>query len=71
MIRKKYVCLGHMEEKWETMSESGRNAMIDECFVYDDLFRKNGAACLLLHVVYFTLYGRKSVLNGVLIVVYA
>ena len=29
----KYICLGYMEEKkWETMSESERNTMLDECF---------------------------------------
>jgi hypothetical protein len=39
----KYVCLGYIEEnKWEAMSESERNAMMDECFNYDDLLRKNG-----------------------------
>ena len=39
----KYFCLGYIEEKkWETMSESDRNAMMDECFAYDDLLRKNG-----------------------------
>lgn len=39
----KYICLGYMEEKkWETMSESERNAMVDECFAYDDVLRKNG-----------------------------
>ncbi len=39
----KYICLGYMEEKkWETMSESERNAMMDECFAYDDVLRKNG-----------------------------
>jgi hypothetical protein len=39
----KYVCLGYIEEKkWETMSENERNAMIDECFAYDDVLRKNG-----------------------------
>jgi len=30
------------EKKWETISESERNAMIDECFVYDDVLRQNG-----------------------------
>jgi hypothetical protein len=29
-------------KKWETMSESERNAFIDECFAYDDVLRKNG-----------------------------
>jgi hypothetical protein len=39
----KYICLGYIEEnKWETMSETEREAMLDECFNYDDLLRKNG-----------------------------
>jgi len=39
----KYICLGYIEEtKWDSMSESGRNAMMDECFAYDDVLRKNG-----------------------------
>jgi hypothetical protein len=39
----KYICLGYYDEKtWEMMSESERNAMIDECFAYDDVLRKNG-----------------------------
>jgi len=39
----KFICLGYIEEKkWETMSESERNAMMDECFSYDDVLRKNG-----------------------------
>ena len=39
----KYVCLGYIEEqKWETMSESERNALIDECFTYDDVLRTGG-----------------------------
>ena len=30
----KYICLGYIEEnKWETMSESERNAMMEECFM--------------------------------------
>jgi hypothetical protein len=29
-------------KKWETMSESERNAMMDECFTYDDELRKKG-----------------------------
>jgi hypothetical protein len=28
--------------KFETMSESERNAFVDGCFVYDDVLRKNG-----------------------------
>jgi len=39
----KYICLGYMDpKKWETMSESDRNAFVDECFAYDDVLRKNG-----------------------------
>jgi hypothetical protein len=39
----KFVCLGYIEEKaWEAISDSQRNAMIDECFAYDDVLRKNG-----------------------------
>jgi hypothetical protein len=38
-----YICLAYYDEKtWETMSERERNAMIDECFAYDDVLRKNG-----------------------------
>src|SRR5947208_9749367 len=39
----KYICLGYLDEKnWETMSESELNALVDECFAYEDLLRKNG-----------------------------
>ena len=39
----KYICLGYIEpNKFESMSESERNAMVDECFNYDDELRKNG-----------------------------
>ena len=39
----KYICLGyHDEKKWETTPESERNGMMDECFDYDDVLRKNG-----------------------------
>lgn len=39
----KYICLGYIEpNKFETMSESERNAMLDECFTYDDELRKKG-----------------------------
>jgi hypothetical protein len=38
-----YICLGYMEEKkWDTMSESERDAFMKECFAYDDVLRKNG-----------------------------
>jgi hypothetical protein len=39
----KYICLGYYEEKkWETMPESERNALMDECLAYDDELKKNG-----------------------------
>jgi hypothetical protein len=39
----KYICLGYIEEgKFEAMSEGERNAMLDECFAYDDELRKGG-----------------------------
>jgi hypothetical protein len=39
----KYICLGYIEQgKFENMSESERNTMLDECFTYDDELRKNG-----------------------------
>ena len=39
----KYICLGYYRpENVESMSESERNAMFDECFTYDDELRKNG-----------------------------
>lgn len=39
----KYICLGYIApNKFETMTESERNSMLDECFTYDDVLRKNG-----------------------------
>ena len=39
----KYICFGYLDVKnWETKSESERNAMIDQCFAYDDVLKKNG-----------------------------
>jgi hypothetical protein len=38
----KYIVLGYFPGKFETMSESERNAMFDDCFTYDDELRKNG-----------------------------
>lgn len=39
----KYICLGYIEEgKWEALSERERDAMIEDCFAYDDVLRKNG-----------------------------
>ena len=39
----KFLCLGYMDEKtWETMSKTEQDAMMQECFAYDDVLRKNG-----------------------------
>ena len=39
----KFICLGYIEpNKFESMTETERNAMVDECFTYDDLLRNNG-----------------------------
>ena len=39
----KFICLGYMEpDKFERMSESDRNAFLDDCFTYDDVLARNG-----------------------------
>lgn len=39
----KYICLGYIDEdKWDSISENERNAIMDACFTYDDVLRKNG-----------------------------
>ena len=39
----KFVCLGYIEPgKFENLPEKERNAMIDSCFTYDDVLRRNG-----------------------------
>lgn len=39
----KYVCLGYIEPgKLESLSDSDRNALVDSCFAYDDVLRRNG-----------------------------
>lgn len=39
----KYICLGYIaENKWESMPEAERNAMMDECFAYDQILRQGG-----------------------------
>jgi hypothetical protein len=39
----KYICLGYLDETaWEAMSEAERNALMDECFAYDDVLREGG-----------------------------
>jgi hypothetical protein len=39
----KFICLGSIEDgEWERMSESEQKSMLEECFAYDDVLRKNG-----------------------------
>lgn len=39
----KFICLGYIApQKWETMTDGERNAMVDECLAYDAELRKNG-----------------------------
>jgi hypothetical protein len=39
----KFLCLGYIEEgKWERMSKAEQDAMMEQCFAYDDLLRRNG-----------------------------
>jgi hypothetical protein len=47
----KFICLGYVQSgKFESMSESEGNAMVDRCLSYDDELRKrghyNGGECL-------------------------
>lgn len=38
----KFICLGYIDPKqWEGLSDADRNAMMDECFAYDDVLRAN------------------------------
>jgi hypothetical protein len=39
----KFACLGYSDEKlWDAMSDSEREALIEECFAYDDTLRRGG-----------------------------
>jgi hypothetical protein len=39
----KFVCLGYAEEKkWDQMTQKERESLMEECFAYDDVLRKNG-----------------------------
>lgn len=39
----KYICLGYLEPgKFEAMTEDERNAVLDECFEYNEHLRANG-----------------------------
>ena len=39
----KFICMGYIEPgKFESMSDAERNAIVDQCFAYDNELRKNG-----------------------------
>lgn len=39
----KFICLGFYDERaWETLAEPERNALMDECFAYDEVLRAGG-----------------------------
>lgn len=39
----KYICLGYINEKaWASATEAEQQAMMDECFAYDEALIKNG-----------------------------
>jgi hypothetical protein len=39
----RFICLGYLDEsKWEALSKSEQDAMMEEFFAYDDVLRKSG-----------------------------
>ena len=39
----RFICFGYLDVKnWEAKTESERNVMIDACFAYDEVLKKNG-----------------------------
>jgi hypothetical protein len=39
----KYACFGYLDVKaWEKKTQTEQNAMIDQCFAYDEVLKKNG-----------------------------
>ncbi len=39
----KYICFGYLDvQTWEKKSPSEQNAMIDQCFAYDEVLKKSG-----------------------------
>jgi hypothetical protein len=39
----KFICLGYAEEKkWDDLPQERLEAMMEECFAYDDVLRENG-----------------------------
>jgi len=39
----KYICFGYLDvENWGKLAPREQDAMVDQCFAYDDVLRKNG-----------------------------
>jgi hypothetical protein len=39
----RFICFGYLDvEQWSTIPPAEQNAMIDRCFAYDDVLKKNG-----------------------------
>ena len=39
----RFACLGYIDErKWDSMTKSEQDAMVEECYAYDDELVKNG-----------------------------
>jgi len=39
----KYICFGYLDvQSWEKKAPGEQNAMIDQCFAYDEVLKKNG-----------------------------
>jgi len=39
----KYICFGYLDtQEWEKKTTGEQNAMVDQCFAYDDVLKKNG-----------------------------
>jgi hypothetical protein len=39
----KFICLGYIDQKqWEKVPQQQAEAMMDECFIYDDVLRAGG-----------------------------
>jgi hypothetical protein len=39
----KFLCLGYLDEnRWDAMGKSEQDAIMRECFAYDDVLRQNG-----------------------------
>jgi len=38
-----FACLGYIDERiWDAMSKSEQDAVVEECFAYDDMLREKG-----------------------------